>query len=393
MDYIKLAQKYNDRVVELRRDIHMHPELSLEEFRTAELVAKELRALGMEVKTGVGKTGVVGLLRGAKEGRTIALRADMDALPIQEENDLPFKSVYPGKMHACGHDVHTAVLLGAAMALTEIKDQLNGTVKFIFQPAEENAPNGGAKQMITEGVLEDPKVDAIVGLHILPFVKSGVISLKKGELLASADQFEIRITGRGCHAASPHLGVDAVTVGAHLVTTLQSVVSRMTDPMEPAVLNVGVLEAGGRENVLAQSAVLKGTCRVFNPKTRENLKARMQQVMEGVCAAFGATGEFLYTYGYPPLLSDPELTQFCSDAATELFGPDGVVVKPKPAMGGEDFAYYTEVIPGAFISLGTGRAEGPNAPMHSPHLMVEEGSFVNGVSFMTKVAVDYLNRP
>lgn len=386
----EVAREIKDRLINIRRDFHMHPELAMEELRTAGIVAEILSELGLEVQTGVGNTGVVGVLRGAQPGKTIALRADMDALPIEQQNDVPYKSKYPGKMHACGHDGHTAIALGAAMILSRMKDSLKGNVKFVFQPAEENAPTGGAKYMIEDGLLENPKVDAIVGLHLWPDIPLGKVGVRYGSLMASSDRFKITINGKGGHGSAPHQTIDAVAIGCQVVTALQNIVSRQVDPLDAAVLTVGTFNGGYRYNVIADKVEMEGTVRTLNPEIRNSMENRVRTVVDGVCGSFGATAKLEYYYGYPTLVNNNDIMAMVEKSTKDILGEDVVKIVERPAMGGEDFAFYLQHVPGGFIWLGCPKKEGGNYPIHNPNFDFDEDALETGSILLSKIAVDYL---
>jgi amidohydrolase len=388
------------KVVAWRRDIHQHPELSFQETRTAKLVADHLRALGMEVRTGVGGNGVVGTLRGGRAGPVVALRADMDALPVTEQLDLPFKSTvrttYNGQdvgvMHACGHDNHVAILMGAAEVLTGMKDRLPGTVKFLFQPAEEAAPVGGAGPMIRDGVLENPKVDAIFGLHVWPGPR-GAIFYRPGSLLAAADNFRIVVRGRQTHGASPWGGVDPIVVGSQIVIALQTIVSRQVDlTTAPAIVTVGAFNGGVRENIIPDSAVLIGTIRSLDEPMHQQLLARVKRTAESIAQSAGATADVRIVLGYPITVNNSALTASMLPTLRRVAGTDKVMETP-PVTGAEDFSRFQEKVPGLFVFLGV---TPPNkdwrtvAKNHSPLFEADEAALPVGVRTMAGLAVDYL---
>lgn len=374
-------------MVELRRDLHMHPELSFQEERTPAKIAAYLESLGIEVRTGVGGRGVVGVLDGARPGKTVALRADFDALPIQEENDLPYASQVPGVMHACGHDVHTATLLTVAKVLGEARGELAGRVVFIHQFAEELAP-GGAKPMIEDGCLDG--VDAIYGAHVWSSLPLGKVGFRAGHAMAAADTFEVTINGRGGHGAMPHVTVDPLVTASQLVVNLQQVVSRNVDPLKPAVVTVGSLHAGSAFNVIPDTAYLKGTVRTFDENVRKDIESAIGRIVEGTCAAAGAQASYSYKRGYPAVWNHQAETDTIERLARKLLGDDAVT-EVEPVMGGEDFAYYLEKVPGTFFFVG-GRNEelGMNFPHHHPRFNVDERSMpVAGRLFLAAV-LDHL---
>jgi amidohydrolase len=345
------------QLIAQRRDLHMHPELSNREERTAREVAAKLKSLGFaEVKTNVARHGVVGMLRGGKPGGVVAVRADMDALPIQETNDVPYKSQTPGVKHACGHDVHTTVALGVAEVLSKMRAELSGTVKFIFQPAEEGAPageEGGAELMIKEGALDNPRPQAIFGLHTEPNVQAGQIGYHSGPAMASSDTFTIIIRGKGAHGAQPQMGVDAVVVAAECVLALQHIRSRRIDPLEPLVITLGTIQGGTRFNVIAGEVKMTGTMRTLNDKVRERAVALMRETLTNVTAAYGATFELNLEGSNPVTYNEPSLVEETLPTMRRVVGEENMLVL-KPFMPAEDFAHYQKLIPGFYYFLGVG---------------------------------------
>jgi len=388
------VEALKEELIRIRRDIHQHPELGNREFRTSALVAEHLRKLGLEVTTGVAKTGVVGLLRGGKPGVTVVVRADMDALPITELNQVPYASVNQGVMHACGHDVHTTIGLGVATVLSQLKDELPGTVKFIFQPAEEGSPTGergGAELMVEEGVLENPQVSAAFGLHVMPHLKVGTIGLISGAALASSDQFEATILGKMSHAATPAEGVDAIVVAAQVISALQTMVSRNIDPRYPVVCTVGVIKGGNRFNILADKVTLQGTVRTLNNEIREAVPSIMERIIQGITSAMGANYQFQYRMGPPVTVNNPELTEEMAEIIESVVGK-GNLLRPLPLTVAEDFSYYAQKVPGLFLFLGVrNEAKGIVHPLHNPNFDVDEDCLILGVKLMTNIVVDYLN--
>ena len=393
------------RVIAWRRDIHQHPELSNREVRTAKLVADHLRQLGMEVKTEVAHTGVVGILRGTSTDRVVALRADMDALPVTEAVDVPFaskvKTQYRGQtvgvMHACGHDAHVAILMGVAEVLSKVSDRLPGTVKFIFQPAEEGAPEGeegGAALMIREGVLDTPRPSAIFGLHVVP-LPTGRIGYRPGPVLASADRLSIVVRGRQTHGAIPWAGVDPITVAAQIVMGLQTIVSRQMDlTAAPAVISIGSIHGGVRENIIPGEVAMLGTIRALDPDSRAAIHARIKNTAEKIAESAGATAEVAIEIGIPVTVNNPGLTQRMVPVLQEVFGKDAVLAVP-PLTVAEDFAYYQQQIPGMFFLLGItplGTEPATAAPNHSPHFFVDESALVVGVRSLSHLALDAIGR-
>lgn len=336
MDIRAMAASIQPELVAIRRHFHQHPELSMEEVNTANYIVEQLQQLGIDVERKV-KTGVVGTLKGKKDGPVVALRADIDALPIKEETGLSFASVNDGIMHACGHDAHTTCLLGAAKILSQIQDEIPGTVKFVFQPGEEQAI--GAKLLIEEGVLEG--VDAIFGMHVDWTAPAGTVSVDPGPRMASADMFTIHVEGKGGHGSAPHQGVDAAVVAAAIMMNLQTIVSREIDPLESAVISIGKLVSGDRFNILPARAYMEGTCRCFNPAVRENIPDSISRVIENTAATFRATAKLHYQFGCPSTINDEALTALAQNSIKRLYGDEALTTKP-PEMGSEDFAFYAE---------------------------------------------------
>ncbi len=389
------AESLRQKLIEQRRDFHMHPELSNREERTSRVVAERLRALGLEVQTGVGKYGVVALLKGAKPGTVVAVRADMDALPIQETIDVPYKSQNAGVKHACGHDAHTTIELGVAEVLSKMRDQIPGTVKFIFQPAEEGAPageEGGAPLMIKEGALETPRPQAIFGLHVIPNIEVGQIGYNSGPAMASSDRFVITIRGKKVHGAYPHDGIDAVVVASECVSALQTIRSRRTNTLEPLVITIGSIHGGNRFNIIADEVKLEGTMRTLNEDVRAQAQQMMRDTLAGITSAYGAKYEIVFDSPNPVTYNDPKLVEETLPTMRRILG-DANVLNPKPQMGAEDFSYYQKVIPGFFYFLGVGnKAKGITAMIHTPEFDLDEESLLIGVKLMSNVLLDYLDR-
>jgi len=374
-----------DEVVATRRDLHEHPELGFEEHRTAGIVADRLRALGMEVHDGIGRTGVVGVLRGTRPGRTIMLRADMDALPIEEENDVPYRSREPERMHACGHDGHVAMLLGAARIVTARRDELAGTVCFVFQPAEEG--KGGAKAMVADGVLERFGIERAYGLHLASAHPAGQVGVREGAFYASSDSIEITIEGKGGHGASPHLSVDPVYTAAEFVVAVQQVVSRNVDPIEPAVVTIGAIHGGTTHNVIPSRVRLLGTVRAFDAGVRATMAERIERVLRGVCESTGATYAFEYLWRYPVTTNDAVQTRYVRALAQRVVGPEGVADVPK-LMGAEDFSFFAERVPACFFTIGSNGGERSAFPHHHARFDIDESALEGGVRMMTALALD-----
>jgi amidohydrolase len=364
-----------------RRDFHAHPELQYDVHRTAAAVAEKLRSFGCdEVVTGIGRTGVVGVIRGRASGdKVVGLRADMDALPIEEATALPYKSTVPGKMHACGHDGHTAMLLGAAKYLADTRN-FAGTAIMIFQPAEEGG--AGARAMLRDGLFERFGIQEVFGMHNYPGIPLGEFAIRSGPMMASTDSIVIRLEGKGSHAAWPHRGVDPVLVGAQIVTALQSIVSRNVDPLEAAVISICVFQAGQADNVIPQQATLRGTARTLSPAVRELVKARVREVVEGTAKLYGAKADLTYSTGYPVLVNDDARTAFAAEVADEIAGKDKVARDTPPLMGAEDFAYMLQERPGAFIYVGNG----DSAMLHHPAYDFNDEAIPVGTSYWVRLA-------
>ena len=379
--HAKIAPLKNT-IINTRRDFHKHPELSFKEFRTSKIVAEKLKNFGIETKKNIGKTGVVGILKGEKNGPTIALRADMDALPIQETNDISYKSVNKGIMHACGHDAHTAMLLGAAEALSKMRHEIKGEIRFIFQPAEEGF--GGAKYMIKDGAIDN--VDEIYGMHVWNYQKSGTVGVQSGPVMAAADIFTIEINGIGGHGAAPQGTVDSIVVASHLIQSLQTIVSRNTNPLESTVVTIGQINGGYNFNIIADKVILNGTARSYTNNNKTIIKKRMKEIINGVEKMYNAKIKLNYKDGYPPLINDEMASKNVSNAATKIVGSN--VIKPYLSMGGEDFSYYTNKIPGCFFFLGTSPKDRPpmSTPQHCSHFDIDEEAMLIGSSIFVELA-------
>jgi amidohydrolase len=391
------AERMRAALVATRRDIHQHPELGNREVRTGALVAERLRALGLEVRHPVAKTGVVGILRGGKPGRVVAVRADLDALPIEERNEVPYRSQNPGVKHACGHDAHTTIVLGAAEVLSRLRDRLPGSVVFLFQPAEEGAPEGeegGAALMIKEGALETPKVEAIYGLHVDPFLDMGQVGWSVGPIFASADTFTIEVQGKKTHGAYPHTGLDPVPVAAEMVQALQLVVSRQLDAQNPKVLTIGEIHGGNRFNIIADRVTMKGTIRALDAALRKDLKERMQRTVKGVAEAHGATASLTFRAdGNPPTINEAAHTRASLPSLERVYGLSRVR-EVAPQMGAEDFALFAERVPGLYVKMGVrNQARGLVAPIHTEDFDIDEDVLPLGVRAMATLIWDYLGRP
>lgn len=380
------------RLIETRRYLHQHPELSNREKETSAFVAKRLQSLGLEVKTGLAGHGVVGLLKGEKPGPVIAVRSDMDALPIAEAVQSPFASQNPGVMHACGHDVHMTAVLGVAEMLAGMRKDLKGSVKFIFQGAEEGVPEGevgGAAQMIKEGVLENPRPKAIFTFHVAPGIPAGHIGYALEGAMAASDAFTLTVKGKSSHGAAPHMGIDGVYVASECVQSLQSLRSRRIDPMRPMVLSIGSIHGGKRRNILADEVIMEGTLRTLDRQTRTQVISEAKTMMESIAQAHGATCTLTFTPTTPLLFNDPSLAQAGVRSFQKALGAEQVLAVT-PWMASEDFACYQEVVPGFLAFLGVGMKDKANAPLHSPHFEVDEVSLQTGVKAMTQCVLDAL---
>ena len=384
------ARELNDQLVADRRHLHQQPELGFKEHDTAAFVAERLRALGIEPQTGVAETGVVGLVRGATEGRVVLLRADMDALPLEEETGAPYTSQRPGAMHACGHDGHTAILLSVAQLLMRHRDELRGTVKLVFQPAEEGP--GGAKPMIEAGVMEQPRVDACFGLHLSNNHPVGTLVVQGGPVQASADEFELDVEGIGGHGAGPHQTVDPIAIGSAIVNELQRIVSREIDPLDAAVITVGAFHAGTKHNIIPRRAELRGTIRALRPETRELLHQRIREVATKVAEAGRATCTVRINTLYPVTVNDEAMSEFVRSVAGEVVAPERVI-RARPIMGAEDMSFFLNAAPGCFVFLGSANAErGLHHPHHSSLFDFDEACLPIGAELLTRVAMAYLQR-
>ena len=391
MELRKRIAFVQDSVIAHRRWLHAHPELSGQEKETAAYIAAALRKLGLDPIENVGGYGVVAVIEGRKGGKCVGLRADFDALSIQEETGLPFASENPGISHACGHDVHTAMLLGAAEVLSSMKEEFTGTVKLIFQPSEENAADSGAKKMIADGVLENPHVDAVFAQHVSPSYPTGSIALNQGAMSASSDRFFIRIGGRSSHGSAPESGIDAVTMGAQVITALQTIVSRSVSPLDSVVLTIGKVTAGSRYNIIAEECLMEGTCRTLNPKVQEQLPERMEAIIKGITEGMGGTYQFEYVKGFIPTVNTPEEFALVRNTAQTLLGDDCVIVPDKAAMTGEDFSFFLKEVPGAFYWLGCQMPDAPFYPLHNNRFAPDEGAIKIGLEVMLSSALAYLS--
>ncbi len=381
----ELVNEHKDLIINTRRDLHRIPETAYTEKKTAAYVTDYLKREGFDVQTGIARFGVVGLMRTGKPGPTLMIRADMDALPLLEATGLAFSSTHKGTMHACGHDAHMAMALGAATVLNKIKNKLSGNVKFLFQPAEEGP--GGAKPMIEAGVMENPRVDYSIGCHVWPEIPEGTIGLKAGRFMAAMNRFDLKIIGSEGHGAMPHLCVDALEVGVQVVNALQRIVSRHMNPLEPTVITVGSFHAGKAFNVIPGEAELSGTTRTFNEDIWTSWEARIEKVVRGVCESMGAGFELKFDRGYPPTINDESMLEVVRRCAEKVVGKKRVV-EPQPTMGGEDMAYYLQKSKGFFYALGVGREGG--APIHNAAFDFNENILLLGVETHCRIGLDLL---
>ena len=388
MNLLAMARAIEEDIRAWRHHLHQNPELSGEEKETALYVAEALKKMGAEDVRIIDETGVTALIRGRKPGKTIALRADMDALPGTEASGLPFYSQKEGKAHMCGHDIHTAVLLGVATLLTSLKDSFAGTVRLIFQPAEENLT--GARLMIAGGVLENPVPDCVAALHSWPDLPAGTVGVRYGAATAAADSIVVEFTGSQGHAAHPHKCIDPILMAGQFVANVQAIVSREISPVDSAVLTFGSIHGGTVGNIIPETVILQGTIRTLLPETRDHMAEAAQRFAEATAAASRGKVSVRVDRGVPSLFSDPEFIALFERGAKELLGSDKVVTLPHPSLGGEDFAFYTEEIPGLFFRLGVGRPDGPNAPLHSPAFMADESALPVGTAALARFALDFL---
>lgn len=385
------ADALQQELSDLRRDFHAHPELGFEETRTSGVIAQYLMALGLEVRTGLARTGVVGTLHGDRPGRTIMLRADMDALPVRELNEVVYRSTVPGVMHACGHDGHMAILLGAARILSSLRDSLAGRVLFVFQPAEENL--GGARAMIDGGLLDDPRVDAALGLHLISILPHGFIGTRPGPFMASVDVFTMRVHGRGGHSAMPGGSVDAIALSAGVVTGLNDHVRRNLPDGSRFLVTIGTINGGTAPNIVADLVELQGTVRCLDEPVRPLIRDVMEGFLKETLTPQGARFELDYLQGYPIVVNDPTMTSLVVRAAGRAVGPENVIELP-PSMASEDMAFYLQKVPGCFFFVGAGNDDASkNHPHHSPRFTIDERSLVTGLTVLCSAAVEYLESP
>ncbi|WP_088032349.1 M20 metallopeptidase family protein [Evansella clarkii] len=384
------GEKHFDEVVSIRRHFHQNPELSGEEAETSKKVQEKLTEYGIPYKTGYAEHGVLGVIEGGRPGPTVALRADMDALPIHEENDHPYISKVPGKMHACGHDAHTAMLLGTGKILNSMKDELPGKVLLVFQPSEEITPIGGAQPMMEDGVFDEHEPDMIFAQHVWPDLPVGQIGCVPGPIMGASDRFKIVINGAGGHASMPHQTVDAIIVANNVISSLQTIVSRNVDPVDSAVLTVGRIDGGSRYNVIASKVTIEGTIRTYKPETKEMVKRRFHTIVNGVAESMEASASIEYYDGYPATVNHAEWAEHVTDTAKEMYG-DSAAPEVNPVLGGEDFSRFLLKYPGAYFWLGTALpGVEKQKPLHDPQFKIDERAIVYGTEMMAQVAVNAL---
>lgn len=385
---VELSNKYYEEMVKIRHKIHMYPEVGYEEYKTSQLICDTLEKLDIEFEKNIAKTGVVGIIRGAYPGKTVLLRADMDALLIQESDNYAYKSQRDGYMHACGHDGHVAGLLGAAMILNEFKDELHGNIKLLFQPDEENT--GGAKPMIDEGVLKNPDVDAVFACHLWGTTQKGKIELKSGELMASRDTFKFKVIGKGGHGAMPHLTVDPISIATQAINSMQTIISRKLNPIKPGIISFCTINSGSSHNIIPGEVEVSGTIRAFHDDIREWIPKEMENILRGITESQGATYEFELIESYPTLVNDKDMTDLVISASSKIVGRDNVSTNINLNTGSEDFAYYAKEVPSSFYFVGI--AEDENHPVchHHPDFGFDDDNLLVSAKTLTQIAIDFL---
>lgn len=385
----KRIEELFPQLVQIRRDFHMYPELSEKEYRTCDKICQYLEQWNIEYVKGIAKTGVVAIIRGKKKGRTVGARADIDALPVEEENDLPFKSVNKGIMHACGHDIHTTIHLGVAKILKEMEDEIEGNVKIFFQPAEETV--GGANKMIEEGVLENPNVDYTLSLHVMPSLDAGYIQLKYGQINAATNEFSIKINGKSSHAAYPEGSIDPIVISGNIIVALQSIVSRNISPLNSVVITLGKINGGVKNNIIPEEVIMSGTLRTLDPETRVYAKKRMKEIVQNTAMAHGGSASISFEDGYPPLINDDTVVDVLRKTTEEVLGKDKVSFKEFPSMGADDFAFFCEKTKGTYYFLGCGnKSKGWTSPIHNNKFMVDEECIKTGVRIQLEAILKLL---
>ena len=386
------VEEFYEEIVEFRRDLHMYPELSGEEIETSRKVVQKLKILPIEIKERVNGYGIIGLLKGKSDKKTILLRGDMDALPINEIQGDPYSSKNPNVMHACGHDMHTAMLLGTAMVLSRFKDKLDGNVKFMFQPAEEVAPIGGSQGMIKEGILENPKVDEAYGMHVYG-VPTGTVLYRPEVLNARSDRITITIKGKSSHGSLPSEGNDAILAAGNVITSIQSIISRNLGPGETAVISIGSIHGGDKYNIISDNVVLEGTVRTFSKVSVETIKERLATIVSDIASAYGCRGILDYVDGYDFIYNDPTLTQYATSSLEELLGKENIIYQSNPLPAGEDFSFISKKVPSFFLWLGTeGESNKGNVILHNPKFKVDEETLKYGIKIMCKLVFDSFAR-
>lgn len=375
------------QMIEWRRALHANPEVSGSEFQTRAFILEQLKQLDIPVQTFESHAGIVATLEGKGPGGVVALRADMDALPVNEETGLPYCSQNPGVMHACGHDGHMAMLLGAATALKENRNAWRGIIKLVFQPAEEAAPFGGSPLMIKDGILENPKVDMMFGMHLWPDLPYGDIGICRGTMMASSDRFKLKLFGAGAHAGAPHQGIDSIMMTSDVLTALSRIIHRQTDPRETATINIGTVHGGERYNVVAKEVILEGTVRTLNEAVRQDIPRRMRQMIQGICDGYGGQFELDYQFGYPSLQNAPDETGLVVLTASRFLGAEHVQSDHKPVLGAEDFAFFAEKVPAAYFFVGCGKVNEPAGPLHSGYFDFDERALFVGAQVMEETAL------
>lgn len=390
MNLLELVKNIESELIEIRRHLHRNPELSYEEYETAKFIQDKLRSYGIPFKSGIAGTGILGIIKGKDEGGVVALRADMDALPIQEENDHDFISKKKNIMHACGHDAHMAMLLGAGKILNQLRDRLQGTVLLVFQPAEEKTPVGGAKPMLEAGVFREIKPDVIYGQHVWPDLPAGQFGIRDREMMGASDGFKITIRGTGGHASMPHKTNDPIVTAAYLITNLQTIVARSVDPLEAAVVTIGKIEGGSARNIIGNQVTLDGTVRTYQPRIKEKVKERLFAIANHTAEMYGNTVEVEYYDGYPATINTPEWAKLARSTAQKLFGEEATP-DVDPVLAAEDFSRFLEEIPGAFIWLGTRLQDAEKQRgLHDPCFDINETALAKGTAFFVQLALDTL---
>lgn len=388
-DILNRSSNIKDWLIKIRREFHMCPELGMEEFKTSGKICDLLDEMGIEYQRGIANTGVVGIIKGKNKGKTVALRADMDGLPILEKNDLEYKSKVNGKMHACGHDAHMTILLGTAKILNEMKDELKGNIKLIFQPAEETV--GGARPMIEEGVMENPKVDGVFGLHVAPEIPVGKIGIKYGKMNASSDTLNIKIYGESTHGAYPHSGIDSIMIASQVINALQTIVSRNVSPLDSAVISLGTIKGGTQHNIIANSVQMTGTLRTLSPKTRKMALSRIKDIVENIPKSLGGRGEFIREEGYAALINHDHMVDLVKDTGESLLGEDNIIEINEPSLGVEDFAYFLNEVEGAYYRLGCRNEDkGIIHDGHHDRFNIDEDCLLIGVAMQVSNVIKFL---